>query len=90
MNFLVVLARLVDLLYDADEDAEHHENYHIGAQVVSGSVIAAAIYLICVARRLLARFLLALLLHLVDLRHLLLNLRHQLGKKFSKRQKVEV
>jgi hypothetical protein len=38
MSASFLLPRLVNLLDYADEDAKHNKNYHIGADVVRGSV----------------------------------------------------
>lgn len=85
-KLIVLLARLVNLLHDADEDAEHHQDYHICAEIVSCSVVRCAIYF-CFGRRFLAVFFFVQLPHFVDFLELVFNFGHQVGEKFSKIKK---
>lgn len=81
---IVLLARLVDFFYDANEDAKHHENYHICAEIVSCAVVIRCAIYFCFCGCFFAGLFFALLLQLVNLLEFFLNFGHQVREEFPK------
>lgn len=79
-----LLARLINLLDYANEDAKHNKDYHIGTEIVGCPVYWWAIYLVVVVRRFSCSFMLILFPHFLDFFELLLDFFRKIRKQFSK------